>query len=106
MPINFPTRTRTPVAVIGAPFLDRGVGQVQAVIGTEMHRCSDRPRGCDRTDDLSMPGERTIYFDAYFQINHFVQVERHVPACPDHLLLANNVPDRAATLWNHPSELL
>ena len=54
----------------------------------------------------STPGEGSIPFDAHFQVDLVVPVQRNVPACTLYLLRAEDAPHRAAGLWNDVGQFL
>src|SRR5438876_10268935 len=95
MAIDFPARARQDVAATRAPLADRLMRLGEPAVGTEVRRRGDRAGGGGGADDFAVSGERAVQFDAHFQVDHIVPVERDVPPRTRDLLRADDPPYRA-----------
>jgi hypothetical protein len=69
---------------------------VKQVVRPEMGRCGHEAwRGC-RNDDFPIPGERPVEFDAHFQIDLTIQVDRKMAPCTRDLLRPDYIPNSTA----------
>ena len=89
-----------------APPADRVMRVVKLLVRPEMGRCGNEAWRSCRGDDFAVPAERVVEFDAHFQVDLAVPVDRHVPARTGHLLGAHDVPHGAAGIGDDLRELL
>src|SRR5262249_41074645 len=98
--VNLPVGTRRRIPVVGAPQTNRLVCLVELTVRPVMGRGGDPTSRGGRADNLAVPGERGVQFNAHFQVDHIVPVERDVPAGSRDLLRADDAPYQAAGIRN------
>src|SRR5262245_5618801 len=106
MAVDFPVGAGHGVTLIRAPPADCLVRLAEPAVGAKVYRRGDRAGGRGRADNFAVPGERGIQFDAHFQVDHIIPVERDVPARPHDLLRADDAPYGAAGVGNDSGEFL
>ena len=99
--VDLPVGTGPRVTVVQAPTADRGVCLVESVVGTKMHRSRDDAAGSRGPVYLAGSGKGAVHFDAYLQVELFVEVQGDVPGGSRDALRPEDVPHRAAGLWDH-----
>src|SRR5262245_42817794 len=69
-----------------------------------MSRCGDASGWSHRTAHFASPGEGSGHFDAHFQVDLTVPVNRNVPACALYPLSAMDIPHGATGRRNNFGE--
>jgi hypothetical protein len=106
MTVDFPVGAGQFVTMIGAPLANCLMCLVETVVGTEVRRRGYRAGRGERDGNLAVPGERSVQFDANFQVDLTVPVDRDVSACTRDLLRADDTPYQAASVWYDLGEVL
>src|SRR5439155_17462177 len=91
-------------SVVRAPQANRLVRLVELTVRPEMGRRGHEAGRGGRADDFAVPGERGVQFDAHFQVDRTVQIDRDVPPGTWDVLRADDAPHRAAGIRNDLGE--
>ena len=78
--------------------------RAKAGIGPEVCRRCHEAGGCCRTNHFALPAERGLKFDADFDPDAAIPIDRDMPAGLD-LLGAHHLPDQATALRHQAREI-
>jgi hypothetical protein len=106
MSIDFPVGAGQFATVIRAPLANCLMCLVETVEGTEVRRRGYSAGRGERADNFAVPGERSFQFDANFQVDLTVPVDRDVSTCTRDLLRADVTPNQTASVWYDLGEFL